>query len=323
MDILTYIKTFQENIYTLLENNLKSNNFSHAYLLSGNFNSPLLDIAIFIAKLILCQNKKFDCETCDSCQKINTNINSLLSLIIIDGNEKTILKDDILQIEERFSKTSIEKNKKFVYIINLAEHMTKEAINSLLKFLEEPNENVYAILTSKNINQVIPTIVSRCQILKIKSEDKTRLISYLNNKEIDEKYLQILINFSISNKDLLSYYQDKNIINLIDKTIEYLENIEDKNKARYLLLTNIIPLTKTDFYARFEIDLLTLFLSESISYHSSSQTYLKSYENILIKIYNNITNINKCLLEIYKIRKYISIHINTTLLFEHIDFLIH
>lgn len=322
MEILKYLDKYQHNIYKLLVNNITNSRFSHAYLINGNFNTPLLDVSFFIAKCILCSKKDINDTICPTCQKIiSKKYDDLLSLIVIDGNKETIGKEDVLKIEDRFTKTSIEKNLNFVYIINCVENMTKEAINALLKYLEEPNENVYAILTTKNVNQVLPTIVSRCQNLKIISENKNEILSNFNIKDVPLKYSEILINFSLEESEILSLYSDKTIKAIIDNTLNYLNNIDNKYKRHFIIEIDIIPLLNKDFYSRFAIDLLTLFLSQSINYKKLNDTQLKSYENTLDKIYNNISNIEDVTLKIYKLRKTINIHINVTLLFEHIDFL--
>ena len=116
-------------------------------------------------------------------------------------------------------------------------------------------------------------------------------------------------------------YSDKTIKSIIDNTLNYLNNIDNKYKRHFIIETDIIPLLTKDFYSRFAIDLLTLFLSQSINYKKLNETQLKSYENTLDKIYNNISSIEDVTLKIYKLRKTINIHINVTLLFEHIDFL--
>ena len=69
----------------------------------------------------------------------------------------------IEKIQETFKKSSLEGKAK-IYIIENIEYSTKEAMNTLLKMLEEPNEGIYALFTAKNINRVLPTIISRCQV---------------------------------------------------------------------------------------------------------------------------------------------------------------
>ena len=62
---------------------------------------------------------------------------------------------------------SVSSEKK-VYIINGVENLNIAASNSILKFLEEPEENIIAILVCDNINNVLETIISRCQVINLK-----------------------------------------------------------------------------------------------------------------------------------------------------------
>ena len=94
---------------------------------------------------------------------------------------------------------------------------------------------------------------------------------------------------------------------IIDNTLNYLNNIDNKYKRHFIIETDIIPLLTKDFYSRFAIDLLTLFLSQSINYKKLNDTQLKSHENTLDKIYNNISNIEDVTLKIYKLRKTINL----------------
>ena len=84
--------------------------------------------------------------------------------------------------------------------------------NSLLKFLEEPEEGIIAILITNNINQMLDTIISRCQILKLK------------NKKVDyESILEHIGNF-IFNKEteIKEYISNEDNLNNIEKIIEFI-----------------------------------------------------------------------------------------------------
>lgn len=70
-------------------------------------------------------------------------------------------------------------------IINSIEEATPEALNAFLKNLEEPQEDLYYILTTESIHKVLPTIVSRCEIIKVKSEKLK-----VKNENI-EKFIQM------------------------------------------------------------------------------------------------------------------------------------
>lgn len=148
---------------TILENGIKNNHYAHAYLFSGDAGQIKLDTAIFFAQSLLCETSQheFACETCSTCLRVKENNYS--DFILIDGSKTSIKKQDILKIQENFNKTALEKKGKKVYILNQVENATIDALNSLLKFLEEPSDDVVAILIVDQIDRLLPTIISRCQ----------------------------------------------------------------------------------------------------------------------------------------------------------------
>ena len=88
---------------------------------------------------------------------------SYVDLKILNAYEKEIKKEEILKIQSDFSVSSIDKYNIQIYIIKGIENLSTICSNTLLKFLEEPKENIYAIFTTKNPDKVISTIKSRCQ----------------------------------------------------------------------------------------------------------------------------------------------------------------
>ena len=70
--------------------------------------------------------------------------------------------DDILKLQHVFAKTTLKTGKK-IYVLDHAENATPDALNSLLKFLEEPGSDMIAILIVEQLDRVLPTIISRCQ----------------------------------------------------------------------------------------------------------------------------------------------------------------
>lgn len=85
-----------------------------------------------------------------------------------------------------FTKFSFAKPTAIIlYSIEVA---TEEALNALLKNLEESQENLFYILTAASVHKVLPTIVSRCQIIKI-TNDKLQI----TNEEGIEKFIRMSI----------------------------------------------------------------------------------------------------------------------------------
>ena len=67
------------------------------------------------------------------------------------------------------------------------ENASDSALNSLLKFLEEPSSNnIYAIFITDNIYQVLPTIVSRCEIIQFRPDDPQKTAESLQKQGIEE-----------------------------------------------------------------------------------------------------------------------------------------
>lgn len=96
--------------------------------------------------------------------------NTYYDLISINCYKETLKKEQVSAILEKFSYQASEAIGLKFYIIKGIENSTKEAINSILKSLEEPLPGTYAILTTQNINKVISTITSRCQQIIIHSD---------------------------------------------------------------------------------------------------------------------------------------------------------
>ncbi len=155
----------QPIVYRALVNALHGERVSNAYLFSGPFGTPKHEAALFLAESLFCEREgAIACEECNNCRRVREGLYA--DLIVLKGNEKPISKEDVDAIQEKFSKTALEKGKGGrVYIIENAENASVSAQNSLLKFLEEPGADVTAILTTDNIGRILPTIVSRCRIL--------------------------------------------------------------------------------------------------------------------------------------------------------------
>lgn len=160
---------------------------SSILLIEGRFSN----IDVFIKKYlksILCDDQKF-CNKCNSCKEINNN--SYIDLISYDGEISPIKKDDVLNIQNIFYKGGIDKSGNKFFILKNADLSSLEASNSLLKFLENPPEKTYGILTSKNIDKIIPTIKSRCQIYRL-TGSKNDFFQSLKQFELSEEQLSLV-----------------------------------------------------------------------------------------------------------------------------------
>ena len=167
------MEAIESRFTKILEKYINIDKMNHAYLIETN-NSDRLKIA---KELVAFLFKFKDINEID-------NLERNFDLQIVKTNTLTIKKEEILALKENFKTKSIYNSKR-VYIIEEAEKLNNSSANTLLKFLEEPENDIIAILVTSNRNLVINTIVSRCQIIRYYSGD----ISILKTDVIDKTLL--------------------------------------------------------------------------------------------------------------------------------------
>ncbi len=325
MQVAKYLETKQPIIYRTFVRSLQNKHLSHAYLISGNPGTPLLDVAKFLAKSILCDNPEpLACNNCITCLRIDDN--NYPDFIVLDGSKKNIKKEEVDNIETQFEKTAFEAKGIMIYILHLVENMSVEAINSILKFLEEPESEIYAFLTTNNENNVLPTIISRCQLLRLKLVDRKEVINdaiSLNVPKEDAELLSYFYNDGELIYDVLDSKDEKNDYEDAKKAfVDFLEalNKEDKREAIYYAQSSIIPLVKTKESARFFLDMLVEGFEDILNIQQGKSPMLESYGTILQGLASSLTRVDECLIEILKDRNLINLNVNTSLLMDHLVF---
>ncbi|WP_203364443.1 DNA polymerase III subunit delta' [Bacillus sp. REN10] len=160
------LKELQPVVLRMLTNSLEKERVAHAYIFEGDQGTGKKNAALFFAKSLLCEGQgTLACETCSNCRRIESGNHPDVHYIEPDG--LSIKKQQITFLQQEFSKTAVEAKRK-IYIIQHADRMTASAANSLLKFLEEPNSDTVALLLTEQVQRMLPTIISRCQLLAFK-----------------------------------------------------------------------------------------------------------------------------------------------------------
>lgn len=179
--------------------------------------------AILLIESKLCDLNKFIKEYIKSIVAISPNDEwatkvengNYYDVISLNGNERNIKKEDILNVINQFSKTSIEARGIKVYVIYGIEHTSSQAINSLLKFLEEPPKNTYAIFTTRSANLVLPTIKSRCQNYILKSHIKS-FDQNLSSFQLTEEHKRVIRYVYYNYNDVIKDLKDQTFDNIYD-----------------------------------------------------------------------------------------------------------
>lgn len=151
----------QPRVREFLRASIASGRVSHAYLFTGPAGSNKTAAAYAFAQAILC--KDHGCRTCDDCRRIERRKHPDVHFYTPEGAQGYLIE----QIREIVSGVSLApiRAKGKVYILDRVDLLGVSAANAFLKTLEEPVEDVTFILLGRTREAVLPTIVSRCQVV--------------------------------------------------------------------------------------------------------------------------------------------------------------
>lgn len=176
-------------VVALLERSHRAGSLAHAYLFVGPSHVGKMTLALNLAQALNCEAAEPPCGECASCRRIaaakhaDVRVTTLTSEAnSTDGKPGTEIGiDEIRELQHAASLPPYEGKQK-VFIIGDAEHLSSEAANCLLKTLEEPPSRVSLLLLAARENQLLPTVVSRCQRLELRPLSNARVEAILSQQ---------------------------------------------------------------------------------------------------------------------------------------------
>jgi DNA polymerase-3 subunit delta' len=198
----------QPLLYQQLQKSFEHGRLAHAYLFEGDTGTGKQEFGLWMAKHVFCTNliENTPCNQCNNCLRINENEHPDVLRVAPDG--QTIKVDQIRALKAEFSKSGVETAQK-VFLIEQADKMSVGAANSLLKFLEEPEGKILAILETTSLAKILPTIQSRCQVLHFQPLVKEKLVNTLIESGISKNSATLLAELTNSFDKAVEISQDE------------------------------------------------------------------------------------------------------------------
>ena len=159
---------------------LNKDSLQHAFIIGGKEGVGKNNFSRTLSNFILCEqtlNKKA-CEKCQSCKLFLSLNHPDFHLVSLEDGKKKISINQIKELQSKFYESAFLGGNK-VFLIESAEHMSNDAIDSVLKILEEPPNNTFFLITSHRLKQLPLTLQSRCSEIYIKSPTKKIIQEWL------------------------------------------------------------------------------------------------------------------------------------------------
>ncbi len=223
-----------KRIKHILSSYLRHDIIPYSMIFTGPRSANLPEFSRAFAKAINCLDLKADfCGTCRHCQE--ASMDNFPDLRILEPDGQFYKKEQITYlVEDNFNKP-LKGNKK-VYILNNAHQMNANSANAFLKVLEEPAlSNVFLLLTD-NLNGLLPTIKSRCQILTFSPLSRTEIKQYFIQQGDDTETAQLKAYLSRSNMESVLTADFKEFMKKRSQSLNTLTSLLHKRGMESVLL---------------------------------------------------------------------------------------
>ena len=167
---MTWDMIGQQWAIDLLKIHAAGNQLRHAYLFAGPQGVGRLRLALQFAAAINCDSAPepgVGCGSCRNCRQISAQAHPDLAVIAAEPPGSTLKVDQVRALQRTLSLSSYQSRYRIAILDNF-EDANPNAANALLKTLEEPPDHVILLLTASSSDQLLPTVTSRCEVLRLR-----------------------------------------------------------------------------------------------------------------------------------------------------------
>lgn len=234
----------------MLRQHVANDTKRHAYLFTGPPGLGRRSLALAFARSLNCTQPPAPgefCSECRDCRQIAAMLHPDLHIIQADQEGGTLKVDQIRELRKSVLLSPYQAKYRIV-LLHRFQEANPSAANALLKTLEEAPSKVILLLTADNAEQLLPTIVSRCEVIRLRSLPIPRVEEFLREKGADDAKAQLIASLSAGRPGYaLRLVEDESSLEFRNEKLDDFENLLTASRVERFAYAEKIAKEKEGF----------------------------------------------------------------------------
>ncbi len=254
----------------MLRQHVANETMRHAYLFTGSPGLGRRSLALAFARSLNCLQPPAPgtfCGTCRDCRQFTAMQHPDLNIIQAEKEGGILKVEQIRELRKSVLLSPYQSKYRIVLLLRFQE-ANPSAANALLKILEEPPSKVILLMTANNTEELLPTIVSRCEVLRLRPLATSRVENHLREKGADEEKSKLLAHLSAGRPGYaLRLLEDETSLEFRNKKLDEFENLFSASRVERFTYASNLTKDKESFR---EALLLWLSLWRDVMLHTAN-----------------------------------------------------